>query len=390
MKKISYILLVSIFLTFGYVLAKTKKEQKQEKTVDQLQLPSLLIKDEHYDRAIEILKEINPQKVDTKRYYTLFGYALYKMQNFKDSASNFEKAYSYGATDKNIITYIVDSYYKQKDCRKTVEWIDKEKEVTSTDYKFYLIKVECLKNLSDYDGVLSTIDEALKKFTEEKTIFYKLKFYTYMELRLYFSAMEVAEILLSQKGATPEDYVAISKALYQNGEYKKSIFLLEKAYFIFGDDEKILVSLANSYYKIGMLYNAAYFFEKASKVNPNYYKDAAEVYKRIGRYDNALTLNSMIQDGPEKLRQRIGILIDMKRYSQVLGLEDIIKVNQLDKDDNIKYAIAYCAFMSGRLEKSEDYLKQIKDDNVYKKSVQLLQIISRCKVNREYCYQEET
>lgn len=387
MKKALYTALALCLITFGYVTAKTKKDQKQ-KEVDQLQLPSLLIKDEHYDRAIEILKEIDPEKVDSKRYYTILGYALYKTGNFKASASAFEKAYKYGATDKNIATYIIDSYYKQKECQKVVEWIDTFRDITSTDHKFYLIKVDCLKNMGDYNRVLATLDEGIRRFEENSMMFYKLKFYTYMELKLYSSAMEVAELLLKQKGITPEDYVVVSKALYQNGEYSKAISLLEKSYLLFGEEEKILVSLANNYYKMGMLYTAADFFERAAKLDPKYYKDAAELYRKIGKYEKALTLNGKVENSREKLKQRIGILIDMKRYDQVMGLEDFIKANQLDNDDNIKYAIAYCAFMSDRLDKAEEYLKQIKDDSVYKKSVQLLQIISRCRANRDYCYQE--
>lgn len=381
---------MAVFVAVYVSIAKVSKKDKSQPKVDQLQLASVLINDGYYDRAIEVLKEVDPEQVDKQKFYTLLGFANYKIGNYKEAADMFEKAYSYNSRDKNLLLYIIDSYYKIKDWQKTINWIDTAKDYTEKDPKFYLLKIEAYKNISDYSKLLSTLDEGIEKFETERLMFYRVKFYTLMELKLYSSAMEVAQKLLEEKAVTTDDYVAVAKAFFQNGEYDRAIELLEKAYLLYPEDEKILVSLANNYYKKGMYYWSAYFFEKAAKLDPKYYKDAAEVYRKAGMYQRALDMNTLVVDRDEKLKQRIGILIDMKRCSQVVGLEDIIKASDVYKDDNIKYALAYCLYATDRFNKAESYLKQITQDNVYKKAVQLLQIIDRCKKSPEYCYQEET
>lgn len=389
MKRYIAVFVIVIMAVYVSIAKVAKKDQKNQPKVDQLQLASVLINDGYYDRAIEVLKEVDLEQVDKQKFYILFGFANYKIGNYKDAANMFEKAYSYGNTDKTLVLYIIDSYYRLKDWQKTVDWIDAAREHTYKDPKFYLIKIEAYKNMSDYTKLLSTLDEGIEKFETERLVFYRVKFYTLMELKLYSSAMEVAEKLLEEKAVTTDDYVAVAKAFFQNGEYDKAIELLEKAYLLYPEDEKVLVSLANNYYKKGIYYWSAYFFEKAAKIDPKYYKDAAEVYRKAGMYQRAIDMNALVADRDEKLKQRIGILIDMKRCSQVVGLEDIVKASDVYKDDNIKYAIAYCLYATDRLEKAESYLKQITQDSVYKKAVQLLQIIDRCKKSSEYCYQEE-
>lgn len=74
-------------------------------------------------------------------------------------------------------------------------------------------------------------------------------------------------------------------------------------------------------------------------------------------YQRAIDMNALVADRDEKLKQRIGILIDMKRCSQVVGLEDIVKASDVYKDDNIKYAIAYCLYATDRLEKGRKLSK---------------------------------
>jgi len=124
--------------------------------------------------------------------------------------------------------------------------------------------------------------------------------------------------------------------------------------------------------------SAAKIIHDASFNNPNLIKEAAELYRRAGSEYMALSLNGLILDQHEKLKQRMALMLQLENFEQAAGMETSLKRIHLDDDENIKYALAYSFFKIGNYSKANDYLSQITDTEIFKKASELRKIMNQC------------
>jgi tetratricopeptide (TPR) repeat protein len=90
--------------------------------------------------------------------------------------------------------------------------------------------------------------------------------------------------------------------------------------------------------------------EQTAQYDPKLIAEAAEVYRRAGRFYKALTLNAGIRDQQVKLKQRLSVFIALKRYEQAANMKKSLYRNVLLNDQNIRYALAYAYFASGQFD----------------------------------------
>jgi hypothetical protein len=106
--------------------------------------------------------------------------------------------------------------------------------------------------------------------------------------------------------------------------------------------------------------------------------DAAELFRRGGRPVQALYLNAMVADQQAKIRQRLGLLIELERFEEATLLEPRLSRLGLLEEEAVIYALAYSLVQIGKYSRAEHYLKQIRDPELFRKATELRRVMERC------------
>jgi tetratricopeptide (TPR) repeat protein len=206
-----------------------------------------------------------------------------------------------------------------------------------------------------------------------------------LSMGLYLAALEHGEELLVHERSTADDHVAIAEALRRGNQLARAILVLEVAHLMYPDDEAILRQLAQSYLDHGWPLSAARLMDEASYQNPSLRVDVAELYRRAGKLLLALHINAQVLDQPAKVRQRLGILIELGRFEQAVALEPRLSRLGLFEDESLRYAFAYSLYRVGELDRAERFLKGISDAACYDRSIALLKAIETCRNSEWMC-----
>jgi tetratricopeptide (TPR) repeat protein len=92
-----------------------------------------------------------------------------------------------------------------------------------------------------------------------------------------------------------------------------------------------------------------------------------------------------VQDQKAKIRQRLGLLIELERFEKAASLEPRLSRLGLLEDDSIRYALAYTYYKTGRLEKAETHAKRVLDPASYQKAIELHRAIDACRRSGWIC-----
>jgi hypothetical protein len=99
----------------------------------------------------------------------------------------------------------------------------------------------------------------------------------------------------------------------------------------------------------------------------------------------ALALNARITDQERKLKQRVGILVQLRRYEQVASMEDALYRVGLYSDEDVRYALAYARFKGGEFEAAEKHLTALTRPELFRKATELRRLMQDCADARWAC-----
>lgn len=380
--KIYLTIMITLMLS-GSLLASDKNTKDD---VDYVALATILMKDAYYNRANDALKhvDLNDKTVDLAQYYTLKGLVSSKLSQYKASNENFYKAIKNGQKQKVIYVYIAQNSFKLKDYAEVIKALDNAIDLTIKKPKLLALKAEAYYRLKQYNETLST----LKKLIQLHPTYYdayKQRFAYLVSLGLYQSALEDADIYMKNAKASEKTTISFINALRKAKETDKAIILAEKAHLIYPNNATITILLANLYIDKEMIQAAADLFDKASLQDSKYIKDSSEMFRRAKNYIQALYKNSQILDTKEKYKQKVAIYLEFGDYEKVVATESALKRNELLKDQNMIYALAYSFYMISDFDKSEEYLKQINRSDLFTKAIELRKNMNKCKNNHWEC-----
>ena len=111
---------------------------------------------------------------------------------------------------------------------------------------------------------------------------------------------------------------------------------------------------------------------------------AAEALRVEGRTQEALRLNAQAS-GPDKLKQRVALLVDDGAWERVVALRASLAQAGLLKDDAVRYAIAYAHYAIGELGAAEAMLDGIADAQLFVRASELRAVITGCQAAEERC-----
>ena len=366
--------------------AREKKEVQTEDEVDELALVSVLIRDRHFDRAIQLLEQIDPnaEGLDRALYYLYLGLSQLSLSNVTGAHAAFLKSVQHGQTDLMVYVFLAQTAFKLEKYEDTVAYVEKSKGAGSSIAATHMLKANAYWKLKDYHGAWKALQEGMAHFPDNAEM-KRASVLVLVEAGLFTRAVEEGRQYLSTNQVTPNDYTIVSEALMNGGALEESILILEAARLRFPSTEELTVQLARAYMKNGNELISARLFEHAAMTDEKFAADAAELYRRNGQLYNAMRMNERIVDQLQKIRQRMGILLEMSRFEEAAGLAPRLFRLGLLAEPPVRYGLAYAQFKNGDLKEAEETLSGITDEFYFNKAMELRLAIERCRADGWQC-----
>ncbi len=377
--------LVVVFILSYYSHAVWAAEKKTQ-PADFLELAAVMLKDGHSDRALLALQSVDLEnkKTDLAKFYTLQGLAYLHLNDLEAAKDSLQQAVKNGQKDQAIFIYLAQVYFGLKDYKQTIQAIVKAGDQANKDASLISLRAESYWHLKETAAAIDSLNEGQKIFPDDFR-FLKRKVFYFVELGLYQEAVKLGREYLKRSKAAATDYIAFGNALRLSREYEEALSILEIARLQFPHNEMVAKLLAHTYLDQGKLNAAAFILEQAALLNPNLQAEAAEIYRRAGRFHKALTLNESISDQKIKLKQRLSILLALKQFERAANMESSLYRTGLLDDQDVRYALAYALFSSRRFPEANKHLDHLKNAELFRKGTELRRLMEVCKIEPWQC-----
>jgi len=375
-----------VALILGYSSHAVPAAENKAQPTDFIELAAIMLKDGHSDRALLALQSVDLEnkKTDLTRFYTLQGLAYMNLNDLEAAKDSLQLAVKNGQQDQVIFIYLAQVYFGLKDYQKTIQAIVNAGDKASKDALLISLKAESYWHLKETDAAINTLNEGQKIFPGDFR-FLKRKVFYFVELGLYQEATNLGREYLKRSKAAAADYIAFGNALRLSREFEEALNILEIARLQFPHNEMVAKLLAHTYLDQGKLNAAAFILEQAALLNPNLQAEAAEIYRRAGRFHKALTLNESISDQKIKLKQRLSILLALKQFERAANMESSLYRTGLLDDQDVRYALAYVLFSSRRFAEANKHLDHLKNAELFRKGTELRRLMEVCKTEPWQC-----
>jgi thioredoxin-like negative regulator of GroEL len=176
-------------------------------------------------------------------------------------------------------------------------------------------------------------------------------------------------------------------ALQRAGDTDQALEFLEMARLLFPDDDTVSLELARAYRERGQYRTSAMLLERVGIIRgtEEHLLEAGELYRLAGQPIRALPLNARIATSEKRLRQRLGILLELAQYDRITTMEDDLARVGLLKTDAIRYAVAYAYFKVGNYERADALLGGIRDSELFRQATELRKAITDCRADPWAC-----
>jgi tetratricopeptide (TPR) repeat protein len=347
--------------------------------VDFLALAALMLRDGNIDRAIVALDQVDlaAEDIDRVRYYTLRGMAHLRREELEPARDAFLQAIDSGEAESVVFVYLAQVNYRLEDYRATIDALDRAGSALARVPSAYHMKAQSYWLLEEPVLALATLDQGAKVFPEDPNFIRRKVFYL-VDLGLYKEAVVQGRQYLQQSEGSLEDYVALGNALRASGELDEAAAFLEEAQLIFPNSADVKKVLAHVYIERGEMGAAADLLYKAALLEPKLLAEAAELYRRAGQTNRALTINSRLSDQPEKFRQRLALYLELHNYEQAAAMELPLRRVGLLEDEDLRYAVAYAQFKTGEFDAAEQNLAALNRPDLFRKAAELRRAIQDC------------
>lgn len=408
------IAIVCLVATVGALAhpAPLRAEEQQPEEIDYVSLAARLLKDEHYDRAENALRQANTKapNFDVARYHTLLGVVLLKKKVFKDSRNALAKAVEEQLAadreeakqaaelgdaqakapdtiraDPALLLYLAQACYGMKDYRAVLRVLERAGEDLDDEVSVHLMRAQAYWELEEPAGALAALRRGERAFPQQ-TEFLRLQVFYLIELGIYLEALEQGQRYLERGDAEARDYVAVGEALRKGHQLDQAAVILESAHMRFPLDSQVMLALAHVYIDQDLPLAAGMLLEDAARFDDQFAGQAAELYKRAGRLSRALSLNARVLDQKEKLKQRLAILLEMERFELVAAMGASLSREGLLQDDSVRYALAYGFYRIGDFAGAEQHLRRITQAELLNNANQLRRAMENCRDSGWECF----
>jgi tetratricopeptide (TPR) repeat protein len=353
----------------------------QVEAPDHLALAALLVRDGHLDRAeLELSRvDLAAAGADVARYHTLTGLIALQRTRHAAAVSAFEAALAAGATEPQLWVFLARERFALERWEAAAQAVDRvPAPALQAQPKLRLLKAQALYRLGrlpDAYAALADAERADPTLVEAS----RQRILLLVEMGLHHAAAEAGRAFLARTGGAAADHIVLAEALRRGRAFDDAIVLLEVARLRFPADPQILGQLGRAYLDAGRPLTAAALLERAAVSEPAKALEAAELYRRGGRLSRAVYVNARVPDQRSKIRQRLGLLVELGRFEEAAALGPRLERLGLASDDQLVYAVAYAFFRTGRYAAAERWLKRVTSAAAFDKAAGLRKVMEQCR-----------
>lgn len=376
-----------VLVWLGEARPVSAAERRAKGAVDHLALATVLLRDGHLERAARVLGEVDPSAkgIDRARFHSLSGVVSLKLHDYRAAASHLERAIAAGnKAPAEVLLLLAQARFARSDFRGTLRALDGLGAARRRWPGAFVLAAQSERRLGRAERAWAALVAGLVHHPGNLELA-RNKVLLLVELGLYQRAVEEGERLLAGAHAQAEDYVAIAEALRQAEQRGRAVLLMEQAHLRAGADLRVLVQLARAHLSDGRPLAAAGLLERAAQRDARYQPEAAELYRRAGRLFQALRLNAQVLDQAVKMRQRLGLLIELERFELAAAMAPRLSRLGLLEDQKLVYALAYTLYKTGQLEQAETWLRRIDEPQLFEKAVELRKAMAACREQGWLC-----
>lgn len=355
-------------------------------TPDYLELAAVLASDGRFDKAaVEFAKvDAADPELDAIKYHTLGGLIALNRQQPEAAVKSFDAAIAAGQTEPTIFLYLAQAQFGLERYADVLKTLDRAGAAFDTLPPVFLMRAQAHWLLKDHERAFAVLADGARRFPGNPQ-FLRREVFFLMELGLYQEAAARGQQYLARAEGKEEDYVAIGTALKRARQFDAALAFLELARLKFPSSENVVKALAATYLEHGQPLAAGELMYRAALANPALKPEAAELFRRAKLYARALAVNAEIADQPVKLKQRLGILIELGRTAEVAGMQAALLRTRLIEDEDVRYALAYALFKEGDFVGAEGHLAKLTKPELFRKATELRQSMQDCADERWRC-----
>jgi tetratricopeptide (TPR) repeat protein len=341
---------VMAFVLHGVVHAATQAQDDMSDP-ERLELAARLTSDGEYERAARALGKVDTaaEDFDLAKYHTVAGLIAINQNRNEDAIRNLKDAVAAGQADPTIQIYLAQSYFALERWSEALAALDAAGETADALGSVWQMRAHAFWAQGQRQQAFDTLTRAAQRFPANNSFTRRQVFYL-IEAGLYEEAAELGRKFLTRGDVKAEDYAAIGSALRRTKRYDEALVILESARLL----------------------------EMAALRDPDLLVETAELYRRAGYGALALSLNARVPDQAKKLKQRIGILVQLKRYGEVTGMESALHRSGVLEDEDVRYALAYAYFRAGDFAAADRHLAALKRPELFRKATELRKVMEEC------------
>jgi predicted Zn-dependent protease len=346
---------------------------------ERLALAAKLTADGEYDRAARAWAKIDAaaEELDLAQYYTVAGLIALNQARNEDAARHLARAIEHGQSDPTVHLYLAQAQFGLERYREALTALDAAGDAGAQLGTVWNMRAHAHWMLGERQRALTVLSDAGTRFPANNTFLRRQVFYL-IELGLYQEAASLAQRFLQRGDIKAEDYAALGSALRRSQRHDEALLILETARLRFPEHDGIVKALAQTHLEAGHALAAARLLEPLTLRDANLLVEAAELYRRAGHTTHALGLNARVPDQAKKLKQRVGLLIEARRYAEVASIEAALARSGLLEDEDLRYALAYANFRVDNHAAAERHLGALKRPDLFRKATELRRIMAEC------------
>jgi tetratricopeptide (TPR) repeat protein len=363
--------------------------------VDPLALAALLLKDGHADRASAVLQEVDPKSetLDQPKYFFLRGLIEADQGRFKEAARSFQGSvrairaspeHSADPRLRDLHVLWAQAHQQAGESAEAVAALDAAGPLLAQSTEADLLRGVAERSRGRTTEAWTALRRGRTRAPDHLELL-RQQVSLAIEVGLFETSRGPIAELLGHPGATAEDALLIAQSLRAAKQMLLAAEVLERARLRFSG-RAIETQLARAYLEGGWTDTAGALLRRAVlAVDPGLAPDAAEVLRRAGKTRAALEVNGLVGDQKSKVRQRLGLLIELERFEEAAALAPRISRLGLLAEEPIAYALAYAEFRGGRYGLAESRLSKIQDPDLFAKAAELRRAIEACTRPEAWC-----
>lgn len=317
------------------------------------------------------------------RFHTLYGLAARGADEPGLAKQHFRQAIIYndmaGTPEPKLLIALAGAAKEDGDCKMALDAIDAYGEDAYQRPRLVKMRVDCFVEQHRPGAAYGTLHDGAETILTD-SILGELEVSFLLERNLRQAAFELARERLPF--LFRDDALALVGRFVEHDALKQAHDLALLAGVVFDDDD-FEVRRAHILVRQEHSYRAAALLERLGYSDPTHFADAAEVYRRLRRFERALRVNRKIPDLDKQLTQRFGIYLDAGYEARARSLLPRLASRGLLENDEMNYAAAYVHLRLGDVTNARRSAKRVTD---HSKRVAITEALDQCERGEAGCF----